>query len=97
MTQLHLKKHGLMLVRGSKTMNKSLLLCARDIQIMYQSGISYSKALRHMQYILAPYEVAEAKRDLIRHAQAKRRVYNEYKSNMFDKYYHSLKQKGANV
>jgi hypothetical protein len=76
-------------------MNRELLLCARDIENMYFEGIPLHKAIRHMQYLLAPHEVQAAKRELIAQATDKRRAYNEYKANMFDRYYHKQKQKGV--
>jgi hypothetical protein len=76
-------------------MNKALMLCARDIENMWRNGIPLQKAIRHMQYLLAPHEVQTAKRELIARATDKRRAYNEYKANMFDRYYHKQKQKGV--
>jgi hypothetical protein len=45
-------------------MNKALMLCARDIENMWRNGIPLQKAIRHMQYLLAPYEVRAAKEEL---------------------------------
>jgi hypothetical protein len=45
-------------------MNKTLMLCARDIENMYFSGIPLHKAIRHMQYLINHQEVRQAKIDL---------------------------------
>jgi hypothetical protein len=44
--------------------DKALMLCARDIENMYFSGIPLHKAIRHMQYLINHQEVRQAKIDL---------------------------------
>jgi hypothetical protein len=59
--------------------DKSLMLCARDIEQMYFSGIPLHKAIRHMQYLLAPYEVRAAQRELKRKEVEPYKLYKSYK------------------
>jgi len=44
--------------------DKAILLCTRDIESMWRNGIPLSKAIRHMQYLINPQEVKQAKADL---------------------------------
>lgn len=60
-------------------MNKSLMLCARDIEQMYFNGTPLNKAIRHMQYLLAPYEVKAAQRELRLKQSEKYKSYKAYK------------------
>lgn len=61
--------------------NRSIMLCARDIEQMYFAGVPLQKAIRHMQYLLAPYEVRAAKEELRKLADKKRLMYKDYKNN----------------
>jgi hypothetical protein len=60
-------------------MNKSLLLCARDIELSYFRGIPLKAAIRQMQYMLVPYEVKAAQRDLRLKQSEKYKLYKSYK------------------
>jgi len=62
-------------------MDKSILLCTRDIENMWRNGIPLSKAIRHMQYLLTPYEVRAAKEELRKIADSKRLMYKNYKDH----------------
>ena len=60
-------------------MDKSILLCTRDIENMWRNGIPLAKAIRHMQYLLAPNEVNAAQRDLRLKQSEPYRAYKSYK------------------
>jgi hypothetical protein len=60
-------------------MNKALLHCARDIEQMYFAGVPLHKAIRHMQYLLAPYEVKAAQRELRIKQMEPYKLYKSYK------------------
>lgn len=62
-------------------MDRALMLCARDIEQMYFAGIPLHKAIRHMQYLLAPYEIRAAKEELRKLADKKRLMYKDYKDH----------------
>jgi DNA-binding LytR/AlgR family response regulator len=76
-------------------MNKSLLLCARDIELSYFRGIPLKPAIRQMQYLLAPYEVSRATKELARLERGKTAQYEQYTSDLLNKSYHVKKMKGA--
>lgn len=65
--------------------NHSLMLCARDIETMWRNGVPLNKAIRHMQYLLAPWEVQAAKRELQRVQDRSRLEYNWYKADTVQK------------
>ena len=60
-------------------MNKSLLLCARDIELSYFRGIPLKAAIRQMQYLLVPCEVNAAQRDLRLLQSEPYKIYKSYK------------------
>jgi hypothetical protein len=60
-------------------MNREMMLCARDIEQMYFAGIPLAKAIRHMQYLLAPYEVKAAQRELREKQSEPYKLYKSYK------------------
>jgi hypothetical protein len=76
-------------------MNKSLLHCARDIELSYFRGIPLKAAIRQMQYLLAPYEVSRAMRELEKLEKRKTAQYEQYTSDLINKQYHIKKLKGA--
>jgi hypothetical protein len=60
-------------------MNKSLLHCARDIELSYFRGIPLKPAIRQMQYLLVPYEVKAAQRELREKQSEPYKLYKSYK------------------
>jgi hypothetical protein len=60
-------------------MNRALLHCARDIEQSYFRGIPLKAAIRHMQYLLAPYEVKAAQRELRIRESKPYKLYKSYK------------------
>jgi hypothetical protein len=78
-------------------MNKSLLLCARDIELSYFRGIPLKPAIRQMQYLLVPCEVNAAVKELEKLEKRKTAQYEQYTSDLINKGYHIKKIKGARV
>ncbi len=78
-------------------MDRALMLCARDIENMYFSGIPLHKAIRHMQYLLVPCEVNAAVKELEKLEKRKTAQYEQYTSDLINKGYHIKKIKGARV
>ena len=76
-------------------MNKALLHCARDIEQSYFRGVPLKAAIRQMQYLLAPYEVSRAMRELEKLEKRKTVQYEQYTSDLINKGYHIKKLKGA--
>ena len=59
--------------------DRAIMLCARDIEQMYFAGVPLQKAIRHMQYLLAPYEVRAAQRELRLKQSEPYKIYKAYK------------------
>jgi hypothetical protein len=76
-------------------MNKSLLLCARDIEQSYFRGIPLQAAIRQMQYLLVPCDVNAAVKELEKLEKRKTAQYEQYTSDLINKGYHVKKLKGA--
>jgi hypothetical protein len=91
-------QEGVDKIGADEMINHSIMLCARDIENMWRNGIPLQKAIRHMQYILAPYEVKAAKMELRKLAKAKQHEYKYYKATCIDKSMHRKKiSKGASI
>ena len=76
-------------------MNKSLLHCARDIELSYFQGVPLKAAIRQMQYLLAPCEYNAAVKELEKLEKRKTVQYEQYTSDLISKQYHVKKLKGA--
>ena len=59
--------------------DKAMMLCARDIEHKYFNNVPLWAAIRDMQYMLAPYEVKAAQRELRLKQSEPYKLYKAYK------------------